>query len=46
MKRNTICVISSCKIRQNTSPFDADYRVKWRCLEYRLSSTLKALYLW
>ena len=32
MKREMICVISSCKIRQNTRPFDADYRVKLRCL--------------
>ena len=40
IKRKTICVISSCKIRQNMWPFDADYRVKWRCLECHFSSTL------
>ena len=30
IKRKTICVISLCKIRQNTGSFDANYRVKWR----------------
>ena len=32
IKGRTICVISLCKIRQNTWPLDANYRVKWRCL--------------
>ena len=32
MKRKIICVISLCKTWQNTSPFDANYRVKWRRL--------------
>ena len=30
IKRKTICVISSCKIRQNMWPFDAFYPLKWR----------------
>ena len=32
IKRKMICIISSCKIRQNTGAFDADYRMKWRYL--------------
>ena len=30
IKCKTVCVISLCKIRQNTGSFDANYRVKWR----------------
>ena len=30
IKHKTICVISSCKIRQNTRSFDANHKAKWR----------------
>ena len=36
MKRKMICVISSRKTWQNTLPFDAFYRVKWRKSLYNL----------
>ena len=46
IKGEMVCVISSCKTRQNARPFDADECMKWWYLECHFSSTLKALYFW
>ena len=40
IKDKIVDAISSYKIRLNTRPFDADYRVKWRVLWYKMTQII------